>query len=1071
MAEVWFKPYAQDNQILQDYGERVTTRYTLVTETSWQIFDRFEAALEGFDAEIGWRLPVIEAWVDTRLFVGYQYFDNPFGEDYKGAKGRLEMRLFNDLLTLDAHLYEDEVLNLTDYLVGVRLRLPLGLPGGMPASRHGNGGELDARLTEMVMRDPKVQTRVSGFVANPDQQGVITESQTSVSQDTDKEGSVVLVDDVVFVDGRNGNDANSGTAESPMETIQGGVDSAYGQQNVYVYEGTYNTVINVNEGVSLMGSGCLIPGIGGQYFGSGTRPVINGGEASSVVTLQDNTLVQGFEIVNGGVGNGILSAAENLVIRCNYIHDTLVGVRVDRLGDLNVLLENNSFMNNGTAGAWISGTGASGSYFVNSRGNSFTANGPRGLHLTADNYDAALAIIHGNYTFENDTGIDVELDSAGISLLSITGTRADNNNASGIRAAVNSDMIAAALVGTPAALLGMVGDVVGLPTDMEDLLASSGPVYAGENDGHGIELNVQGGMIGAAALFDVRASGNAGDGAHVSVAGGLAGIGLMASSQNTMELLQLGANAVGLIDPGLVMPVIPASPLGPCVFDGNGGDGINMGVVGYDFSLGSLLDGRANNNAVDGVDLGVHSAGVAIALMGSTDPLRSLVEVLNTEAELDVPLVIPGDPWGPFEASGNGANGVIARVIGDNLAIGVLLDIRADSNQDNGGIAHIWSQSGTAIGLAGSSDTLFEVVPPILGELLGGAPDDIAVPDYAPMGPMTASGNGNGGFAMQVHGSDAFALVGGVQADNNLLGSGVELVVTATNSDAFTALYDVTANNNAEQGVVVAMASLNDIATLSMIDVTTEGNAAEGIRIDATADNDAYVLLTGVEANGNGAQGIRVTASSSNDIGMAFSAVNATGNTQQGLLVDAEAYEDVFAWIGDTSLDAFRDEFGSYEFLGASNSLYYLMTGGPSSFSGNGKNGAELNLLTDIGDIGISTIGNTFNDNYWEGLKVDMGGAGSSYSLYGEGNVIAGNNHGLYFDSGPLPLIAAFDFCGGILGSPGQNSIYDNINADVANNTPGLISAQHNYWGGVAPITGGLGPVDVTNPLTTDPNP
>jgi hypothetical protein len=1039
-ADAWFEPYALNNQIVQDYGNRITTRRTLVTETSWQIFDRYEAALEGFDAEAGWRLPWVEEWADTRLFIGYQYFENPFGRDLKGAKGRLEVRLFNDLLTLDAHLYEDEDLNLTDYLVGARLRLPLGLPG-KPAWRQGNGGDLSARLTEMVMRDPKIQTRESKFIANPEQKGVITESQTRVSREVNREGTAVIVDDVVFVDGSRGNDANNGTTENPLATIQAGVDSAYGQRNVYVYAGTYNTVVNVTEGVSLMGSGCLIPANGGHSFGSGVHPVINGGGAVSVVTMQDNTLIQGFEIVNAGAGNGVFSEAGNLVIRCNYIHDTLVGVRVDRVGDLNLLLENNRFMNNGMAGAWISGTGASGTYFVNARGNTFTANGARGLHLTADNYDAALAIVHGSGAFENETGIDVEMNSNSVSLLSITDTRADNNTGTGIRADVNADDIADALIGTPAALLGLAGNVVGLPPEFEALLASSGPVTANNNDGRGLDINVQGGIIGAAALFNISASDNGAKGANVEVEGGSAAIGLLARTE--------------ALD--------------------NGGDGISMSVDGTSLGLGVLLDVRASNNAGNGIDLGVYSEGTAIGLIASTDPLRTLADIINEEAALNPPLVIPGEPWGPIEASGNGGYGVYAEIEGANLAAGVFLDIRADNNQNTGFSADIWSANGTAIGLAGSSDALFEVVPPILGDILYGDPDAIPVPNYTPMGPMTASGNGNGGFGLWVDGENAFGLVGGIEASGNDLGTdygldnygyGLHLDVMA-NYDAFAALYDVTANNNAEQGIDVYISSsqADGSATLSLIGVQTENNAEEGIRIGASAWDDVYVLATGIESHDNGDQGIRIDAESvHNEIGMAFSAINTTGNAKQGLLVNAVADEDVFVWIGDTGIDDFRTVFGSYDLLGASEALYYLMPGGPSSFSGNGDNGAELNLATTNGTLSISTIGNTFSDNTGAGLQISMVGTNGA-SLYGEGNVITENNSGVLVNA---PTGAVLDF-GGIV-STGQNSIYDNT-MDLWNiSAPGVtLFAQYNWWGGVAPSTSG--DVNVDNTLGSDPNP
>ncbi len=138
---------------------------------------------------------------------------------------------------------------------------------------------------------------------------------------------------------------------------------------------------------------------------------------------------------------------------------------------------------------------------------------------------------------------------------------------------------------------------------------------------------------------------------------------------------------------------------------------------------------------------------------------------------------------------------------------------------------------------------------------------------------------------------------------------------------------------------------------------------------------------------------------------------------------------------------------------------------GPSTFSGNGDNGAELNLSTTNGTLSISTIGNTFSDNAGAGLQIGMVGTNGA-SLYGEGNVITANNSGLVVNA---PTEAVLDF-GGIV-SLGQNSIYGNMVFDAQNNSAAQLVAEQNFWNADPPLAGQFdGDVDYNPYLVDDPN-
>lgn len=161
-------PYLSGTTILQDRTSITDT----TTTTRW--FEDYEVALEGYDAEIGARLPFLEEHATTRIFIGYQSFDNPFGPDREGLKGRIEVR-FGEGLLLDGEVYENEDLNQTDFFAGVRIRLPFSIGNlvhgknpfeGAKAAFQPQTPELASRLGEMVIRDMNIRLGDSGTTEN-----------------------------------------------------------------------------------------------------------------------------------------------------------------------------------------------------------------------------------------------------------------------------------------------------------------------------------------------------------------------------------------------------------------------------------------------------------------------------------------------------------------------------------------------------------------------------------------------------------------------------------------------------------------------------------------------------------------------------------------------------------------------------------------------------------------------------------------------------------------------------------------------------------------------------------------
>ena len=87
-----------------------------------------EAPLPGFDVEIGALLPYVERVAETRLFAGYAFFDDPFGNDISCFTARLESRpvpamIFDVQYKGDARLVDGD----NHWFFGARAEIPFDL--------------------------------------------------------------------------------------------------------------------------------------------------------------------------------------------------------------------------------------------------------------------------------------------------------------------------------------------------------------------------------------------------------------------------------------------------------------------------------------------------------------------------------------------------------------------------------------------------------------------------------------------------------------------------------------------------------------------------------------------------------------------------------------------------------------------------------------------------------------------------------------------------------------------------------------------------------------------------------
>ena len=176
---------------------KTTTITTTTTKTFTDLlFEMREGGLEGYDLELGYKLPLKDTLPEVRIFGGYYDFEGPFDNEIKGAKGRLEVRA-GDYLTFDAEIFEDEELHDTDYYIGARINMPFSFSrlfdGKNPFLARKDDLQrfrnrpLSERLGEEVLRDVNVKTAESEFEEN------IAKRQSKVEVDVAEEVDVDVV--------------------------------------------------------------------------------------------------------------------------------------------------------------------------------------------------------------------------------------------------------------------------------------------------------------------------------------------------------------------------------------------------------------------------------------------------------------------------------------------------------------------------------------------------------------------------------------------------------------------------------------------------------------------------------------------------------------------------------------------------------------------------------------------------------------------------------------------------------------------------------------------------------------
>ena len=442
-------PFARINRILQNRTTNTSTvttfRTTTTTVQTDRIFQEFETGLDGYDAEVGVKLPFFGSSTDVRLFVGKYDFDGGFGQQgAEGYKGRLEVRS-GPYLTFDAEVFEDAALNGTDYFVGARLHIPLYGKDTWRRFRESykspslNSFE-DRMYSDMVMRDVRVQMDESDPIEDLGRFKQKTDVDVDVqrSRTTNNVTETLTVrNNVTFVDGDNeGGAVEDGTAENPWGTLQEGSDNAIGA-TIFVHEVSSGGG-NYTDGVTLQSNQELtstITAMGGKKFETTNRPVVEPGSGDIGVDIAgtSNTVINRLEIntddadgistIAGAGGTGSFTVVNNVI---STTDDDAYGVFFEADADANIVISNNTISTDGFESFGIGieneplGPGQPGSIVITNNMVVTTGDEASGIELISDSFST---IVSGNNvsTSGDDFAFGIFIENNSDESASITG--------------------------------------------------------------------------------------------------------------------------------------------------------------------------------------------------------------------------------------------------------------------------------------------------------------------------------------------------------------------------------------------------------------------------------------------------------------------------------------------------------------------------------------------------------------------------------------------------------------------------------------------------------------------------
>lgn len=396
------------------------------------------------------------------------------------------------------------------------------------------------------------------------------------------------------------------------------------------------------------------------------------------------------------------------------------------------------------------------------------------------------------------------------------------------------------------------------------------------------------------------------------------------------------------------------------------------------FSLANISGTTANDNLAMGIQNVQYSELFSIGVIGMPEGLGDSLEAIAALGGLPLAneIALFFGPSGAVTANNNGAFGVQSIVVANSLALGALFDITANNNAIFGIQAINQSDTGVAIGLAGSSQNLSEILQ--LGTGVAGLFGLDLPLSITGGGHMVANGNGMNGFQMTTIGSNAAinAVVG-----LETIGNGGAGAYLGTYSDylSIAALARLESTGNGGAGLLFDAYALDEAAIGIIADVNASNNGDSGITASVDCPDGSAILV------GLSTDLVRPLAATAGDLllgapitipGEPFGPIVASGNIGNG--VSATVTGDGIAAAVFLDTQANGNSANGFNFnVVASNGI---------ALSGLVASDVVLGLVNDMGvlpePIDFSPIGRvTAISNGANGVLINQAGLDGAYSL------------------------------------------------------------------------------------------
>ncbi|EDY17372.1 Parallel beta-helix repeat protein [Chthoniobacter flavus Ellin428] len=359
-------------ETINGMNETLNTFHVTNSQTT-HFWEQYEGAMRGVDSELGFLIPGLDKYAETRIFGGYYYYENPFGKNLSGFKGRLEVRAL-PAITLDAAYYQNKEIVGSNWYYGIRVSTPFdigniahgknpfaGFTEGFKPQHASDAERFADRLTENVIRNPHVATAQSKFI-EVGQKTVAIDPPASVVTGTPFTKTIVLTLDgtpitVTHVDSAAAV-AGDGTVEHPYMTLTLADSDAVKRAIVLLHAAsTFNSQSitlaanqqllgdskNVTNSIKTDQLGTIkLPHIGN----SAVLPTITN-PGGTIVTVATNNTISGLNLTNAARGVAAPSGTTNLLVQNSTISNmTIAGLGLDTVPSTKTTIANITFTGN-----------------------------------------------------------------------------------------------------------------------------------------------------------------------------------------------------------------------------------------------------------------------------------------------------------------------------------------------------------------------------------------------------------------------------------------------------------------------------------------------------------------------------------------------------------------------------------------------------------------------------------------------------------------------------------------------------------------------------------------------------